>query len=552
MSEESLLILNMLREGKITADQADSLLRVVRPAAEAPQAWPPPPSPPPPATPPPPPAGPSLSDIQHRLGELQGKLGELHGKQIAGQAARAAGQAALFAGKMLDHLPRPDLDLGKVLDEAMRGLNSLKTDAVKTAKSAAREAAREARRVARESRHAIDQSGLGAFVDGSRNNGGRPRNRQGLPQVTERQEIPVPDLVADAVDINNPFGDVKAWGITEGDAVQVTATKTVWAASDADARVLMQQVFVTSRIEGGRYKVTVVAPSDAVDRVAIDLEVKLPAGKPLGVETTYGAIDAEGVSSALTLQSASGAVAARSPHTSIPGDAAVRTQSGRVTLNAWSTDGGRLVVETASGDVRIDGIQGSQEVVLRSHSGALALTAVNLMASLTADSASGDIKLDGGSVSTQVTARSQSGDVIVKALRAGQIHAESVSGDVSVTDAGGALTLKTVSGDIDADAVNSYAVALSTVSGDADIAFSGPSTGSLAGTTVSGDLTLSVWSTSDTRIELTTATGSLHSDLTLIDQTDDGDRRIAGKLGEGSGSIRLQAISGDIIVREQH
>ncbi|BDI32875.1 hypothetical protein CCAX7_49260 [Capsulimonas corticalis] len=548
MSEESLLILNMLREGKITADQADSLLRVVRPAAEAP----PPPPPPPPAAPPPPPppAGPSLSDIQHRLGELQGKLGELHGKQIAGQAARAAGQAAIFAGKMLDHLPRPDLDLSKVVDEAMRGLNSLKADAVRTAKTAARDAAREARRVARESRHAIDQNGLGAFVDNSRGSG-RPRNREGLPQVSERQEIPVPDLIADAVDINNPFGDVKAWGESDGGAVRVTATKTVWAASDADARVLMQQVFVTSRIEGGRYKVTVVAPSDAMDRVAIDLEVHLPATKPLGVETTYGSIEVEGVSAAVSFRSASGSVSGRSPHTGVPGDAGVRTQSGRVSLQGWSTDGGRLIVETASGDVRLEGLHGSKEVEARSHSGVIAITGVNLMASLLAESASGDIKMEGGSVSTQVTGKSQSGDVVVTALRAGQIHAESVSGDVAVSDAGGALTLKTVSGDIDAHTVNSYAVALSTVSGDASVAFSGPSTGSLAGTTVSGDLSLTVWNNSDTRIELTTATGSLHSDLTLQEQSGDGDRRIAGKLGEGAGSIRLQAISGDIVVREQ-
>ncbi len=50
MTEESILILNMLREGKVTAEQADSLLRAVRetvpPAPQAPPIPPPPPMPP--------------------------------------------------------------------------------------------------------------------------------------------------------------------------------------------------------------------------------------------------------------------------------------------------------------------------------------------------------------------------------------------------------------------------------------------------------------------------------------------------------------------------
>ncbi len=155
MSEESILILNMLREGKISAEQADSLLRAVRetgfgsPATPCPRLRPC-------ATPSPDPA--AMAAMQAKLAELQGKLGDLQGKLGAAQAAQTAGQAATLAGKVLDHLPRPDLDMGKInkaVDEAMRGLNSLKNDALRTAKTAARQAAQEARRAAHEGRKAM-------------------------------------------------------------------------------------------------------------------------------------------------------------------------------------------------------------------------------------------------------------------------------------------------------------------------------------------------------------------------------------------------------------
>ena len=65
MSEESILILNMLREGKITAEQADALLRAVR------QNAPTPPTPPvPPAAEAPPAARPDAPDKAMRRKEI--------------------------------------------------------------------------------------------------------------------------------------------------------------------------------------------------------------------------------------------------------------------------------------------------------------------------------------------------------------------------------------------------------------------------------------------------------------------------------------------------
>ena len=238
MSEESILILNMLREGKITAEQADSLLRAVRETASsaAPPNTPPPAPPPPPYAPPAPDPA-AMASMQAKLAELQGKLGDLQGKLGAAQAARTAGQAASFAGKVLDHLPRPDLDMGKInkaVDEAMRGLNSLKNDAVRTAKTAARQAAHEARRATNEGRKAMRfemnfDFGPGAAED-------RPGNAAGQPEASEESHTSVTWSGADRLVLENKYGSIKIVGADTTDAAaEATVTKTAWAGTEGEA-----------------------------------------------------------------------------------------------------------------------------------------------------------------------------------------------------------------------------------------------------------------------------------------------------------------------------
>ena len=300
MNEESILILNMLREGKITAEQADSLLRAVRenPVGAAP----------PPATAP---DTAAMAAMQAKLAELQGKLGDLQGKLGAAQAAKTAGQAASLAGKVLDHIPRPELDMGKInkaVDEAMRGLNSLKNDALKTAKSAARQASQEARKTAREGRKAFK---FEFSFDGGGGAADRPTNGQGLAQAVEAQSSDEVWDGAEAVFLENPYGNVVVRGNEREERyAHVSTTRTAWAATEAEARILLQQVFVATDVQDGRWRARVIAPADARERVTVDCEFVVPRHLPLEVVTTFGDIEARDTSAALTARSVSGSVTA--------------------------------------------------------------------------------------------------------------------------------------------------------------------------------------------------------------------------------------------------
>lgn len=556
MSEESILILNMLREGKITAEQADSLLRAVRVtgAASGPAPTVPPVPPVPPAAPTPPhvPDPAAMASMQAKLAELQGKLGDLQGKLGAAQTLKTAGQAAAFAGKVMDHLHKPDMDMGKInkaVDEAMRGLNSLKNDALRTAKTAARQAGQEAKRAAREGRKAMKFE-FNIDLGGDFSGGDQPANTTGQPEASETSQATFTWTGADRLVLENKYGSITVIGIetSESFSAHAVVTKTAWTGSEADARVLLQQVFLTNQVENGRCKIGVAAPQDARDKVTVDFEIRVPRQTPLEVSTTFGAAAVRGASSALAAKSASGEISLEDLWAADGGETRIHSAAGVVRVAGWNVPHGSLLAETTSGDIRAERLTG-QTIGLTSRSGDVLVQKAQVTGTASFESASGDVRVSDGGGGTRASVRTQSGSAEVSNLRAEQVHVETVSGDAVLHDVAGALTVKTVSGDVEASGADSPAVSLLTVSGDARWQPAGPFSGSFAGTTVSGDLRLALPAGSDTRVEMNTTSGSLHLNLPLTETTLT-EKHAAGKLGTGTGSVRLQSVSGDLAVAE--
>jgi len=556
MSEESILILNMLREGKITAEQADSLLRAVRETGAASGPAPPPPFAPPPFAPPPPPPPhipdpAAMASMQAKLAELQGKLGDLQGKLGAAQTAKAAGQAASFAGKVLDHIPRPDMDMGKInkaVDEAMRGLNSLKNDALRTAKTAARQAGQEAKKAAREGRKAMKFE-FNFDLGGESSHSDQPVNTTGQPEVSETSQATFTWTGADRLVLENKYGNITVIGVeTSEDSAHAVVTKTAWAGSEADARVVLQQVFLTNQVENSRCKIGVAAPQDARERLTVDYEIRVPRRTSLEVSTTFGAVAVREASSALAAKSASGEVVLEDLWAVEGGETRVNSAAGAVRVPGWNVPAGSLLVETTSADIRAERLTGGT-ISLTSRSGDVLVQKAQATGTASFESASGDVRVSDGGAGVRALVRTQSGSAEVTNLRAEQVHVETISGDAILHDVAGALTVKTVSGDVAASGADSPAVSLLTVSGDARWQSAGPFSGSFAGTTVSGDLRLALPAGSDTRIEMNTTSGSLGLSLPLTETTLT-EKHADGKLGSGTGSVRLQSVSGDLAVTE--
>jgi len=141
--------------------------------------------------------------------------------------------------------------------------------------------------------------------------------------------------------------------------------------------------------------------------------------------------------------------------------------------------------------------------------------------------ASGDISVT--DVTGQVSLRSASGNVLVQRVT-GQVNASTASGDVEVDDVVGPVSARSSSGNVAAKL------------GQLD------QSGELVFTTASGDVRVEVPSSLGADVEMHTVSGSLKTDFPLqITAPRYGPSRSArGRIGDGSHVMRISSASGDV------
>ncbi|MCW5941017.1 MAG: DUF4097 family beta strand repeat protein [Fimbriimonadaceae bacterium] len=183
----------------------------------------------------------------------------------------------------------------------------------------------------------------------------------------------------------------------------------------------------------------------------------------------------------------------------------IKTQSGDVSV---TDTGGSLKANGQSGDVRVKGLNGPIEINL--HSGDLEIV---------------DVK------SPTLSIENKTGDILLKNVDA-NVNARSASGLFSMRNCTG----KTVS--------------IESVSGNVFLDLAQAVSGSVSVRTVNGNATVTVEDGSDCRVSLSTLRGSVSCDLELKDDSRV-DQRVTGRLGDGSGSIDVSAVNGDIVLRQR-
>ncbi len=127
------------------------------------------------------------------------------------------------------------------------------------------------------------------------------------------------------------------------------------------------------------------------------------------------------------------------------GEVAARTASGDIRLQDVA---GQLQVKTASGDVSVNAVRGNATIGTVSGD----VSVERLAAELTARAVSGDITL--GSVAAELGISTTSGDVQLKAVLAGDVRVQTVSGDVRIGIARGTrvwVDATSVSGKLDSE-----------------------------------------------------------------------------------------------------
>jgi hypothetical protein len=230
----------------------------------------------------------------------------------------------------------------------------------------------------------------------------------------------------------------------------------------------------------------------------------------------------------------------------VGGDLAVRAAEGPVTLEVRRVSGPPLQVDLDGGQLRINHQSHLNGVNswLRDHSASVTLTVpTSCRCRLKTVSAS----VLAGALESELTVETVSGDITIDGLE-GPGAISTVSGSVAARGLSEEFRGQTVSGELSLEAFSGGSVRLTTVSGDvvADLQEAGP-TGSADVHTTSGAVLLRLPANASQTVRVKSVSGHLRSAFpNLHSDRSPGHRRLGGSLGDGDGTVEVATVSGAV------
>ena len=187
-----------------------------------------------------------------------------------------------------------------------------------------------------------------------------------------------------------------------------------------------------------------------------------------------------------------------------------------------------LDIESVSADIDVDGIA-PEDLDVDTVSGNVVIAAAPGSASI--DSVSGDLTLTLNS--RDAKSESVSGDIVLKGRLDGEVHAETVSGDITI-DSRGERLRRLYTG---------------TVSGDADVRVGLADGGDIKSETVSGEIRLRLPKALSARVSGESFSGDLDAPGAKVHTEEFGPgKTMEASYGNGAGEIRMESFSGDAIL----
>jgi DUF4097 and DUF4098 domain-containing protein YvlB len=201
-------------------------------------------------------------------------------------------------------------------------------------------------------------------------------------------------------------------------------------------------------------------------------------------------------------------------------------------------------IKTTSGDITVEGLKGA--VALSTVSGEI--HANDLEGGLTAGTTSGEVRLNHALGKLEVN--TISGDVQLEDGQAEGATVNTTSGEVALDGVAGALNIGTVSGDVAIRDARDSQLAIATTSGSVE--YSGDLAGGKTNTvnSISGDLKLALPEDAGIRLDASTISGSITSDLELSER-EQGLRSLKGVAGNGATNLTIGTTSGDISIEKR-
>ncbi len=189
-------------------------------------------------------------------------------------------------------------------------------------------------------------------------------------------------------------------------------------------------------------------------------------------------------------------------------------------------------------------LSGTGSVEVRSDSGEISV--LDTMGACRVNAKSGNVRLRGLDGVVEVT--SASGNLSVEDTIAPSLVIENKSGDIVLKGVRGNVNVRSASGDVTATNCSSKGMAVESVSGTVKLDLAEAITGRMDVRTVSGSADIAVAPGSDCLVKLSTLSGVVSCELDLEDEAQS-NQRVTGRIGAGTGSLDVSAISGNISLR---
>jgi DUF4097 and DUF4098 domain-containing protein YvlB len=304
------------------------------------------------------------------------------------------------------------------------------------------------------------------------------------------------------VSIDTERGNITVHG-SGGADLRASVNESANGENESDADERMKSVDVVIEKTGGGYRVHPVRQSDFRETVGVDLDVQLPRTASVTLHTPHGDISVSGIA----------------------GSVDARTDSGDIEIHEA---GGDVNAQMEKGDVRIDSVGGN--VTLKGRGGDVEIADVK-----------GNAALDGAFLGTTVV-RKVAGTTHLASpwaeLSIAQLtgRLEMDSGDLNVSDVGGAARLQTHNKDIDAENIAGQ-LDINDSHGDVKVACTMPPREALNITNESGDVELTLPGRSSFQIAAYSRSGEVESEFegpSLRTTGEEKDGRLEGQFGGNS------------------
>jgi Putative adhesin/Domain of unknown function (DUF5668) len=305
----------------------------------------------------------------------------------------------------------------------------------------------------------------------------------------------------------------------EGPDLRVSVNETADGSTDVAAQDELKNLKVVIDQTSSGYTVRPLNLKDSGSHVTIDLDVTLPKRVSLNANSNHGDINISGVAGPVT----------------------ATTQNGNIEIHNASGD---VTGQLAGGDARIDTIAGNVHLTGRGNE-------------IEVNDVTGDAAIEGeffGPIRVRNVAKtthyaSQKADVTLARLT-GRLELD--SGEINISDVGGAAKMTTHDKDMDVENVAGR-LDIEDTHGSIKVAYSQPPRDQINIANVSGDIDLTLPAESKFEISATSSSGEVQSDfedssLKLSNENDMG--RLTGKLGAAGPKIQLATTYGTIYLRK--